>query len=154
MWIRNPIIENPRHRVFARHTPRPDLFTHCTLGLRWPRYSQRIRTVTGLPSNQCDTTTTRLRLPPTPRRSGSNLPAEWSSCLAIISFFVFKWSLMGGEDNVRLSIPTPTTPICAYMISIRSDITHLSSLTTYPSVHNYNVQIHGGQSTCVHENLD
>ena len=42
----------------------------------------------------------------------ANARGSTSAFLAKISFFVFKWSLMGGEDNVRLSIPTPTTPYC------------------------------------------
>ena len=40
----------------------------------------------------------------------ANARGSTSAFLAMISFFVFEWSLMGGEDNVRLSIPTPTTP--------------------------------------------
>ena len=39
----------------------------------------------------------------------ANARGSTSAFLAKISFFVFKWSLMGGEDNVRLSIPTPTS---------------------------------------------
>ena len=38
------------------------------------------------------------------------LPQIPDPFVTLLLFFVFKWSLMGGEDYVRLSIPTPTTP--------------------------------------------